>query len=92
MTEFTCDLLAAMIRNLPGRLQYWQQRCEDASETTTNDKRQMDGFLVPAHMKKKKKNLFITNKHTHQTSDQCMLVMGCRKSNSHLCRPPMLQL
>jgi len=21
-----------------------------------------------------------------------MLVMGCRKSNSHLCRPPMLQL
>jgi len=21
-----------------------------------------------------------------------MLVVGCRKSNSHLCRPPMLQL
>ena len=42
--------------------------------------------------KKKKKNLFITNRHTHQTSDQYMLVMGCRKSNSHLCRPPMLQI
>ena len=33
-------------------------------------------------MCKKKKNLFITSKYTYQTSDQCMLVMGCRKSNS----------
>ena len=44
MTEFTCDLLAAMTRNIRGCLQYWQQRCEEANETIT-DQRQMHSFL-----------------------------------------------
>ena len=44
MTEFTCDLVATMIRNLPGCLKYWQQRSEDDIETSS-DRRQMHGFL-----------------------------------------------